>query len=234
MLNRLVTAAAVMIAANAAVAGPPPTEYNLIDFGRTGDWSVTDDDCLRTTPIEQVIRCAEFDLRELYPDPFHGLWIPFAAVPSQSWVVPEVRIRWYRADGLATPADATAVRSELPPLIDTWFWAPQGAWVAVWADVEAVYSELVADGATHLGLEISASEQANGCISLHTFRPWMLQPCSPCLGDYDQSGAVDGEDINAFFVEWERGAACADVDDSGGVDGGDLVTFFHYWQSGAC
>ncbi len=56
-------------------------------------------------------------------------------------------------------------------------------------------------------------------------------PCSPgCVGDYDQSGGIDCDDITAFFADWERGGA--DVDRSGGTDGEDVAYFFERWQAG--
>ncbi len=59
-------------------------------------------------------------------------------------------------------------------------------------------------------------------------------PCPPCAADYDQSGGVDGDDIAAFFADWQAGAACGDVDGSGGVDGDDIPFFFDRWQAGGC
>ncbi len=58
--------------------------------------------------------------------------------------------------------------------------------------------------------------------------------CPACAADYDQSGGVDGQDIGAFFNDWEAGAQCADVDGSGGVDGDDIGFFFDRWQAGGC
>ncbi len=58
--------------------------------------------------------------------------------------------------------------------------------------------------------------------------------CPSCVADYDQSGGVDGDDIFAFFSDWQAGAFCADVDGSGGVDGDDLPFFFDRWQGGSC
>ena len=58
--------------------------------------------------------------------------------------------------------------------------------------------------------------------------------CPPCAADYDQSGGVDGDDIGAFFDDWQAGEPCADVDGSGGVDGDDIGFFFDRWQAGGC
>ncbi len=56
----------------------------------------------------------------------------------------------------------------------------------------------------------------------------------PCPADFDQSGGVDGGDVEAFFVAWEAGDESADVDQSGGIDGGDVETFFRAWEAGGC
>jgi hypothetical protein len=57
--------------------------------------------------------------------------------------------------------------------------------------------------------------------------------CS-CAADYDQSGGVDGADVEAFFIDWANSAGCSDVDQSGGVDGGDVEAFFTVWTAGGC
>jgi hypothetical protein len=56
--------------------------------------------------------------------------------------------------------------------------------------------------------------------------------CDPCLSDYDLSGGVDGDDVIAFFADWDANLASADVDGSGGVDGDDVILFFTRWDAG--
>ncbi len=51
-----------------------------------------------------------------------------------------------------------------------------------------------------------------------------------CPGDWDGSGGVDGDDITAFFADWQAGNA--DIDGSGGTDGDDITFFFVRWQAG--
>ncbi len=58
--------------------------------------------------------------------------------------------------------------------------------------------------------------------------------CPACAADFDQSGGVDGDDIAAFFNDWQAGAPCGDVDGSGGVDGDDIPFFFARWEAGGC
>ena len=53
-----------------------------------------------------------------------------------------------------------------------------------------------------------------------------------CIGDYDCSGGVDGDDVIAFFADWDAGLSGADVDGSGGVDGDDVIAFFGAWDTG--
>jgi methionine-rich copper-binding protein CopC len=55
-----------------------------------------------------------------------------------------------------------------------------------------------------------------------------------CAADYNADGGVDGGDVEAFFVDWEQGAAGADVNQDGGVDGGDVEFFFVRWEAGGC
>ncbi len=51
-----------------------------------------------------------------------------------------------------------------------------------------------------------------------------------CPADWDASGGVDGDDIGAFFADWQQGNG--DFDRSGGTDGDDIVGFFNAWQTG--
>ncbi len=51
-----------------------------------------------------------------------------------------------------------------------------------------------------------------------------------CPADWDNSGGVDGDDIGAFFADWQMGDA--DIDQSGGTDGDDITYFFERWQAG--
>ena len=51
-----------------------------------------------------------------------------------------------------------------------------------------------------------------------------------CPADWDGSGGVDGDDIAAFFTDWQQGDA--DIDASGGTDGDDVAFFFLRWQAG--
>jgi hypothetical protein len=53
-----------------------------------------------------------------------------------------------------------------------------------------------------------------------------------CVGDFNNDGGVDGQDIEAFFIQWSDGFTVADVNADGGVDGQDVEYFFTAWSSG--
>ncbi len=53
-----------------------------------------------------------------------------------------------------------------------------------------------------------------------------------CVGDYDCNAAIDGDDVIAFFGDWDAGNISADVDGSTGVDGDDVIAFFGGWDNG--
>jgi hypothetical protein len=57
---------------------------------------------------------------------------------------------------------------------------------------------------------------------------------APCPADYNQDGGVDGQDVDAFFADWETGEMVADVNQDGGVDGQDVQFFFEVWEAGGC
>ncbi len=53
-----------------------------------------------------------------------------------------------------------------------------------------------------------------------------------CPADHNCDGAVDGDDLIAFFGQWDSGLAGADINHDNGVDGDDVITFFERWDSG--
>ncbi len=64
---------------------------------------------------------------------------------------------------------------------------------------------------------------------------WLLRYGSgpnPCPADLDCTGAIDGDDIIAFFGAWETGAPNADVNGDGDVDADDVTDFFARWDVG--
>jgi len=59
-------------------------------------------------------------------------------------------------------------------------------------------------------------------------------PCPNCAADYNGDGGINGDDVPAFFVDWESAAPCSDVNQDGGIDGADVEAFFDVWEAGAC
>jgi hypothetical protein len=53
-----------------------------------------------------------------------------------------------------------------------------------------------------------------------------------CFADYNNDGGIDGDDVIAFFADWDAGNICADGDASTGVDGDDVIAFFGAWDAG--
>ena len=58
--------------------------------------------------------------------------------------------------------------------------------------------------------------------------------CPACPADYNQDGGVTGDDIAAFFADFENGADCADTNIDGGITGDDIAAFFTVFEAGGC
>jgi subtilisin-like proprotein convertase family protein len=60
-------------------------------------------------------------------------------------------------------------------------------------------------------------------------------PCTwradTCFADYNDDGGIDGDDVIAFFADWDSSNSCADTDNSDGVDGDDVIAFFALWDA---
>lgn len=54
----------------------------------------------------------------------------------------------------------------------------------------------------------------------------------PCIGDWNDDEAVDGDDVLAFFASWDGGLADANNDVT--TDGDDVIAFFSAWDNSAC
>ena len=67
-------------------------------------------------------------------------------------------------------------------------------------------------------------------ISPNDIAVWAGPQTPVCPADWDNSGGIDGDDITAFFADWQAGEA--DIDGSGGTDGDDITFFFVRWQAG--
>ncbi|MFZ4575199.1 MAG: right-handed parallel beta-helix repeat-containing protein [Phycisphaerales bacterium] len=53
-----------------------------------------------------------------------------------------------------------------------------------------------------------------------------------CPADYNNDGAVDGDDVIAFFEDWDNGYFSADFNRDESVDGDDVIEFFGHWDAG--
>ncbi len=53
-----------------------------------------------------------------------------------------------------------------------------------------------------------------------------------CPADVSNDGAVDSDDIIAFFAAWDANDIAADFNGDAGVDGDDVIGFFGAWDNG--
>ena len=51
-----------------------------------------------------------------------------------------------------------------------------------------------------------------------------------CRADWDGVNGVDGDDVIAFFTDWD--VSQADYNGDGGTDGDDVIAFFADWDAG--
>lgn len=86
------------------------------------------------------------------------------------------------------------------------------------------YSGLGDNGRVVVRVEFNRQSRNSGVLSLDL--------ASPCRVDWNTDGGVDGSDLEAFFADWESGAADANHD--GGTDGADLESFITAWARGDC
>ncbi|MFZ4576473.1 MAG: DNRLRE domain-containing protein [Phycisphaerales bacterium] len=56
--------------------------------------------------------------------------------------------------------------------------------------------------------------------------------CEVCRADVNCDGAVDGDDVIAFFTPWDNGLAEGDFNNDGSIDGDDVIGFFARWDAG--
>ncbi len=87
-------------------------------------------------------------------------------------------------------------------------------------------AEIMPDGTLRI-----ITERLDGLgISPNDIAVWAGPQTPQCPADWDGSGGIDGDDITAFFADWQAGNA--DIDGSGGTDGDDITFFFVRWQAG--
>ncbi|MFZ4575022.1 MAG: hypothetical protein ACOYN0_11530 [Phycisphaerales bacterium] len=52
----------------------------------------------------------------------------------------------------------------------------------------------------------------------------------PCAADWNNDSGVDGDDVIAFFGDWDISEG--DFNEDGGTDGDDVIAFFSRWDAG--
>ncbi len=173
----------------------------------------------------------EFDLPTLAPDGHRFAHLAFRAYRTNQFgaVVERFELVFYDADGVLTLDDfhqtGFATRTfEFPLTTST---------LSVRVDVGAFVADLIASGRRRLGILVrQVPENASGEFLFAFTGNSMIETEASCpdyVADYDQSGGVDGDDIAAFFADWQEGKPCADVDQSAGVDGDDIEFFYVRW-----
>lgn len=121
------------------------------------------------------------------------------------------------SDGRAFIWDATNGMRDLQQLA-----TEGGVDLTGWKLVEA--RGVSADGRTVVG---------NGINPRGLNEAWRLSlGGSACVGDFTGDGAVDSDDVIAFFGAWDAGLSGADVTRDGGVDSDDVILFFARWDAG--
>ncbi len=104
-------------------------------------------------------------------------------------------------------------------------------WSALGSGVNAdAYAMASFEHEGELALVVGGAFRTAGDRDSPLIATWKACENPVCPGDWDGSGGVDGDDIGAFFADWQMGDA--DIDQSGGTDGDDITYFFERWQAG--
>lgn len=69
----------------------------------------------------------------------------------------------------------------------------------------------------------------DGCGSAVTAVPVVMVDTP---ADHNRDGSVDGDDVIAYFADWDAGVIAADFNGDGGVDADDVIDFFASWDVG--
>ncbi|MBS0198691.1 MAG: hypothetical protein JSR77_18240 [Planctomycetes bacterium] len=106
-----------------------------------------------------------------------------------------------------------------------------------WATIDGGGYTFSTNGTIELGGTIGqpdAGTMGSGTMVLYGgFWAVGLEP-PPCPADYNMDGGIDGQDVQAFYADWENGLLPADVNQDGGIDGADVQFFFIAWEAGGC
>ncbi len=177
-----------------------------------------------------------------------GIWLMNNDEFGQPWVTVTLRTDGVDGEGDSVPGGT---------ILETWqIQLPMLGWNPELVMFESVARPLMTPGHYWFVAESEAAPLVNPvwCISsegneytatANPFSGWQWQEgwgaavglrveVTPvgggCPADWDGSGGVDGDDIGAFFIDWQAGDA--DIDQSGGTDGDDITVFFEHWQAG--
>jgi subtilisin-like proprotein convertase family protein len=116
---------------------------------------------------------------------------------------------------------------------------PQSSGTDLWLD-NPFNTERAPDGAAAAnainGWTANAQAAGNYVIALSgACAVSVSPPCTwradTCFADYNDDGGIDGDDVIAFFADWDSSNSCADTDNSDGVDGDDVIAFFALWDA---
>ncbi len=84
-------------------------------------------------------------------------------------------------------------------------------------------------------IRFTASDLGTGSLveaAIDDFSVFGLTCENACPADYNGDDGVDGDDVIAYFADWDAGVIGADFNGDGGVDGDDVIEFFGRWDSG--
>lgn len=84
------------------------------------------------------------------------------------------------------------------------------------------------------GLDSAEACTSDAAVGTALLRIPISTACTACAADFNQDGGVTGDDVSAFFFEYESGATCADVNIDGGITGDDVAVFFMTFEAGGC
>ncbi|MFZ4574691.1 MAG: GC-type dockerin domain-anchored protein [Phycisphaerales bacterium] len=87
----------------------------------------------------------------------------------------------------------------------------------------------------NMRIRFTASDVGTGSVveaAIDDFSVIGLTCTNTCPADYNGDTGVDGDDVIAYFADWDAGLIGADFNGDGGVDGDDVIAFFARWDSG--
>jgi hypothetical protein len=138
----------------------------------------------------------------------------------------------------ASPSDASAFVGEVVVLsagvtsggTTTYRWKKDGV---------NLFNGTVYSGVTTPALTIRTSDPTQtGAYTLFVANPCGTTITTPalvqvgCSADFNNDGAIDGDDVIGFFTAWDASDPAGDYNSDGSVDGDDVIGFFGRWDVG--